>query len=338
MRLTQKLVRSLSRVFNRSPTPQLALRLRYDGVMTWRVQDNVLTTSVTGGSGSNLSVDLTAYSLFGLVNYLSAQPGYSVPYSGVSGWPGLKATVLLDGEGDQDLSNGDHLNAYTSVLWAWLEPLAIELKAAADAIDEMVLQMVPQTASGEWLDQIGAYYATDRLAGESDPVYATRIISSIGKPAGNNVALEVAINTIAGGLEADVVDVPAQAFTSPASGTSFGLFDVVYSVDLSGSEDLNAYTTRVVDVIERLRDAGTHMRAISISGRLADTYPTASASAEAFSSLTLAQDDVAESAALVNRRHNSVFLHDGSIPFDSGDEDLVITVSTSGVAGGPELL
>lgn len=340
MRLTRKLVDYLNRVFDKSARQVLAFRMNYAGTsMTWQVQDNILTSTVVGGSGAGFTIDLKAHTIASLVANIDARTGWSIPYVDTSGEvQGLAATVLLDANGDQDLSNGDHLYSYTSLLWAFLEPIAVELKLAAEQLDQMVLQMVPQTASGQWLDELGSYYAVDRTTLETDPDYATRIITSIGKPAGNNVALEVAINTIAGGLYASVIDSPVEAFTVPVAGTSWGLFDVVYAIDLSGSDDINFYTARVTAIVETLRDAGTHMKSIQISGALADSYDTAATASDTPSALNVAFADFDESAAFVINFYNADHLHDSSITYGSGNELLELVITTNGISSPPEYL
>lgn len=342
MRLTRKLVDWLNRAFDRASRQVLAFRLNYAGTsMTWLVEDNILYTMVAGGPGSDLVVDLTAYTIGSLVTYLEAQSGYTVPYVDGSGEvTGLAATVLIDGNGDQGQSNGDHLYSYTSVLWAFMEPIAVELKAAADEIDQMLLQMTPQTASGEWLDVLGSYYGVDRLAGETDDVYALRI-PLIGRPAGNNVALEMAINTITNGLLATVTDSPVEAFTIPFSGftgTSYGLFDVVYSIDLGGSDDINFYAARVTAIVEALRDAGTHMKSIKITGDLADTYDMRGRATDAMSALNIGFGDFLESAAFVVYHYDATYHYDGTITYGSRNEQLILTQTIGGVDQPPETI
>lgn len=338
MRLTSKLIGLVHRAFERSPQRELALRMRYDGTsMTWKIVDGLLTTEVVGGTGAPLSIDLTAYTIGALATLINAQAGYDVPYiDGINGLTGLKATALLDGSGDQDQSNGDHLYAYTSPLWAYFEPVSAALTAAAQQIVEMLRQMVPQTANGEWLDELGAFYAVDRHGGETDPVYANRIITSVVKPTGNNVALEMAINAVTNGLLAKVTDAPAEPFTTPYAGTSYGLFDVVYQIDLSGGDDLNAYAARVVDIVESLRHAGTHMKSVSLQGALADVYDTLATASETMSAINVAFEDFAESAAFKTNTYNGAHTHNAAINHDNTTEDLVITITDDGVTGPPE--
>jgi len=153
-------------------------------------------------------------------------------------------------------------------------------------------------------------------------------------------------------LQADVVDVPAQAFTIPYSGTSYGLFDVVYSIALDGTDDLNTYTERVRSVVESYRDAGTHMRSLTVSGDLSDAYPTDTI-ADGALLLNVGVDPV-ETVQLEGKRHNGQYRRDGSslgsfdglfsfdgailygltpgplISFNNSGEDLLVTLTIAG--------
>lgn len=261
MNLTHKLVGYLNRVFDRDPKPALALRLRYAGAsMRWKVSDGVLTTTVTGGAGAALSIDLSTHTVASLAALLAAQTGYSVPYQDTGALAGLSALVLLDGEGDQDKSNGDHLRGYTSVLWACLDAVANELTLVRAAIAEALLQMSARTAEGGWVDEHGSYYNVVRAIGESDVAYASRIVAEVIKARGNNVAMGEAIKTA---VHADDVAVKDYASVTVASdGTqSYGLFDVTVasSIDtvLADEED-----RLVRQIIEVMRDAGTFLRTL----------------------------------------------------------------------------
>lgn len=258
MKITRKLIGYLNRVFDKQPDPVFALQLRYDsgGSMQWQVADNVLTTTVTGGPGVSMQINLGAFTISSLASYLAAQPGYSVPF--VSPDLGsLSARVLLDASGDPSQSNGDHLYAYTSLLWAWLEPIASELQLAADQIDQAVLQMVPQTASGEWLDELGTYYAVTRAAGEPDGLYAPRIVAEVLQPRGNNIAIANAVDTVAGGGSSRVNDAPLDVTSN-----SYGLFDLDVSFDLDrlAAYGMEPVLTSALSIVARFRDAGTQLR------------------------------------------------------------------------------
>lgn len=282
MKLTKKLLSFLHRVFDKDPAPFLALRLRYVGAgMTWRVSGARLTTVPVGGNGAPLSVDLTKYTLGQLINHLASQTGYTVEYADRSELSLLGAAVLLDGAGDQDKSNGDHLYGYTNVLWSYMEANAVELEEAGDQIQQMLLQMSTTTASEAWLDELGWYYGVPRLQGEDDRSYGRRIIAEVLRPRGNNVAIEAAIQAYTG-QATKVTDVTLNSpmdplfnaadtfngvkFYNSTSSPVYGLFDVEYGYDLLSGGNISSFAQIIRDLIGRLRDAGTHLRALSLRG------------------------------------------------------------------------
>lgn len=288
MKLTSKLLGFLNRVFNKDPQQFLAFRLSYNGEMTWQIADAVLTTTVLSKPSANLTIDLTQYTIATLVNYLVLQTGYQVLYLDSSDKSQLSATALIDGSGDIGLSNGDHFYAYTSVLWAFMDAGARELTIAKNQIPEAIKQMATTTASDEWLDELGGYYGIPRQQGELDVSYGPRIIAEVLRPRGNNVALELAISSYTGQdtTVTDVVEYGAtfplydntitrnSAYTYSASAARrYGLFDVQYGYDLINGSDIGTFKTTVEGIIDRLRDAGTHLRTLSLQGSvITDTF------------------------------------------------------------------
>jgi len=310
MRLLRKLLGYLNRPFDKDPEDFLALRLRYDGGMTWEIADCVLTTSVAGGTGANISVDLKQYTITQLAAFLATLPGYSVVFVDPTDNATRSARCLLDGTGDIDKSNGDHLRGYTSDLFAYLDAQASELTTARVQIVEMIEQMSTRTADGEWLDELGSYYAVPRAQGEPDSQYGPRIIASVLMPRGNNIAIAVAIEQITGGISAritDAVDVAVienrhngailrnGTFRYQSGGAQFanGLFDAEFNLDFA-SDAFDA--ARILALIEMFRDAGTHLRRISLSGSMQDAvsrqpvdYTRIAASFDATGSIAVAQ-------------------------------------------------
>jgi hypothetical protein len=317
MRLTQKLLNYLNRVFDKDPVQFLALRLSYDGVMTWGVSDAVLTTAVTGGTGQALQVDLADHTISSLATFLAAQPGYTVLYVDSSELAQLSARVLLDGGADIATSNGDHLYGYTSVLWAYLEAVANELTIARQQIAQALRQMNTRTAEGIWLDELGGYYGVPRLAGELDGSYGPRIIAEVLRPRQNNVAIEEAIRVFTG-QDTTVTDVTAFAGSFPAHNgqithngaynyssvdlPAYGLFDVAYGYDLINGGSFEDFQQVITDLINRLRSAGTHLRALSLVGsKITDDFqhaPVDAATIEVSADLADAADAPTESTVI----------------------------------------
>lgn len=259
MKLTQRLLSHLNSVFDKGPERVLVLRFRYAGAMRWTVADGVLTTEVTGGPGIGFSVDLSTLTIAGLAAYISGRTGYTVEFVDTAAVPGLSATAIIDGTGDQDESNGDHLHAYTSALWAYMEAQASELRLLQAAIDEALLQMAASTASGSWVDEHGSFYAVPRASGEMDAAYAARIVAEVGQARGTNVAISEAVRRASGAYGVGVIDVPE--FSTSSGGTkSYGLFDVEASIDVNAPLSSAEIDANVRAVIEAMRDAGTHLR------------------------------------------------------------------------------
>jgi hypothetical protein len=321
MRLTQKLLGYLNRVFDKDPKAFIGLRVNYAGGMTWSVSDEVLTTAVTGGPGNGLTIDLTQYTLQTLAEYIAGQSGYSVAYLD-STKARLSATVLLDGAGDQSQSNGDHLYGYTSLLWAYMEAVARQLTDAETQVAAAPQQLNVVDGEGMWLDEIGSYYGVPRKAGELDVQYGPRIIAEVLRPRSNNIALENAIEAYTG-QSASVVDVIIYGGAIPlydgtithdgshthdgGSSPLYGLFDVQYAYDLINGGDLTSFQATVRAIIERLRSAGTHLRALALQGSaLSDSFtaPTDSSSTLAVSmpmtdALTAPTESMAAVAAVL---------------------------------------
>lgn len=288
MKLTKKLLSLLHRVFDPDPEQFLALRMRYGGTMTWTVAEGVLTTSVVGGIGQGFSIDLTTVTITQLVAYISARPGYQVLYVDGSGNQSLSARVLIDGTGNIAQSNGDHLYGYTSLTWVYLEAIGTELKAAKAQIPEAIKQMSVPTASSDWIDELGAYYGVPRLQGETDQSYGARIIAETVRPRSNNVAMERAISYYTGqATKVTDVTIYGAAFPKyngaitrnsayqyqPQSTPKYGLFDVEIGYDLLGGTDQSAFADVVSGIVEQLRSAGTHMRALSMqAGAISDAF------------------------------------------------------------------
>lgn len=288
MRLTQKLLSFLNRVFDKDPQSFIAFRLRYDGGMVWKVEDGVFTTTVTDGSGEDLAIDLSQYRIADLINHLAAQPGYEIAYGDQSERSLLSALVLMDGSGDIDQSNGDHVLGYTSVLWSYMESQAYELQQARAQIPNAIAQMSTKTAQDEWLDELGDYYGVPRIEGENDQSYGPRIIAEVLRPRSNNVAMQEAIKVFTG-QDALVTDVTLYGDTFPLYDGAiqhdgawvynaeaqplYGLFDVQYGYDFINGGDITQFHEIVRGLVGRLRSAGTHLRSLQLSGSdLTDTF------------------------------------------------------------------
>ncbi|MGR9106749.1 MAG: hypothetical protein ACU843_07435 [Gammaproteobacteria bacterium] len=203
MQLSRKLLSYLYSAFDLDPEKFLAIRIQYDGLMTWQVVDGWLYLNASGGSGVSQSIDLSGYTISGLVSHISGLTGYSVPFSAQGS---LGALVLIDDSGNISQSNGDHLYGYQSVLWSIMDSYAGELYTAGLAIIEMLKQMVVWTAGQEWLDEWGDRFGIRREPNENDTQYPIRMIEEILRIKSNNRAIEEIIqNTFS--LSVDVIDI-----------------------------------------------------------------------------------------------------------------------------------
>jgi len=201
-KLTQKLLLYLHRVFDKNPYSKLALRVRYDGTgLTWSISNGVLALNATGGSGSSHTFGIANFKIGELADFISALPGYSVPYQDTSDYALLSALSLLDSAGDINTSNGDHVYGYTNILYSYLDSNSAEIGAAKVQINNALAQMSTATAQDEWLDYHGGFYKEPRKQGEIDENYAPRIIAGVLRPRGNNVAIATAIQSIAFGAQ-----------------------------------------------------------------------------------------------------------------------------------------
>lgn len=308
---TARLLGYLHRVFNQDPESYLALRIQYTKDYSWAVRDGFLTIDfyprplladgrwTAGGlqqangvddySTSLLSIDLANYTLSELAQYIASIQGFSVVYQSPEGG-GMSALTLLDGSGSQSESNGDHLYAYTSVLWSYMTAVCQEIDLASMAIAAMTKQMNLRTAEGFWLDELGGYYNIRRLPGEIDSTYGSRIIAETLRPKGNNVAIARAIKDIVG-MDVSVTDaaiLPSQSndfdgtwafdgsrqFAIHDPRAMYGLFDVSMRYDLLGGGTEEEDVAAIAALVNRLRDAGTYLRQIGIDGAsiITDSY------------------------------------------------------------------
>lgn len=169
MTLSDSLLAWLPRFFNRDPMPFIAMRVKNGGdytdtPLTWLANNRTLTLirQEEGAPPTTFTYDLAAYTVSSLAAAISAD-GFTVLLEASPDQGVLSALILMDGEGDTSASNGDALFAWTSLLFAYLQPMAAELDEAGDQIVNMLLQMETQTAEKEWLDFIGSYYAVPRI-------------------------------------------------------------------------------------------------------------------------------------------------------------------------------
>jgi P2-related tail formation protein len=262
VRLTEKLLRYIYSAMNKAPESLVAFRARSQtGILRFTIKDYVLTCTVD--KVKILEQNLFEVTIDQLIEKLKSL-GLTIPY--MESWEirRLSATTLLDAESGQDKSNGDCFYVYTSLLWAYLEAVSVELASAKRAIVEMLEQMSIRGARDFWLDYWGKdHFGVPREDEETDEDYAVRIIVEILRPRGNNKAIDlILVETF--GLDFDTVDYPDQ---HPTKGTRYGLFDININYDLEKTQSVaelgdREFEEKLLRLIESFRDAGTHLRAL----------------------------------------------------------------------------
>jgi hypothetical protein len=175
-------------VFDKDPDARLALRLRHSAGATWSIGDEVLSATAAGVTHTYALDQLTVQ---GLASRLVTD-GFQVADVNAD-FASLSALVLVEGAGDQGLSNGDHVQGFTSLLWALYGGYARQALDMRSAVREALLQMVMPTASGEWLDLWGTLYNVPRKNGEHDADLIERIPREAFRIRVNGIAIEQAI-------------------------------------------------------------------------------------------------------------------------------------------------
>src|SRR5437870_4311357 len=105
MKLTDKLLGFLNRVFDKDPERFAAIDFSYAGTSSsWSVVDGILSVAVTGGAGSGFTLDLSQYTIASLVVFIGGRAGFTVTAANTLAF-GLSALVLIDGSGNNNDPN-----------------------------------------------------------------------------------------------------------------------------------------------------------------------------------------------------------------------------------------
>lgn len=180
-------------VFDKSPIAVTLFRLRHAAGATWDVAETVM---VANAGTSSHTYDLSTLTVAGLAARLTID-GFDV--SGLDSTnSGLSALVIVEGAGDQGVSNGDRVMGYTSLMWALMGGYAGEIREARDQVVQALRQMVIGTSEGEWLDLWGTLYGVKRPNGQSDEDYKTAIPKEAFRIRVNHIAIEETIKELTG--------------------------------------------------------------------------------------------------------------------------------------------
>ena len=145
------------RVFDKDPHGVLAMRVQHADGCAWTVADGVLTVMA---GGARRTYALQTLTLGQLAARLRAD-GFTVVNANRE-IEHLSAFTLVEGSGIQGQTNGDHLTAYSSLLWVLQNAYAPELRHAQYQIGEALRQMVLPQSEQEWLDLWGTLYGVSR--------------------------------------------------------------------------------------------------------------------------------------------------------------------------------
>lgn len=255
-------------VFDKDPVAELVLRVRHASGCVWRIAGGVMT--VTTGQGTH-TYDLTALTVAQLRAAMVAD-GLSVQ-NVTAKFDSHSALVLVEGGGDssdqfdgvypipgnQLVSNGDHVYAYTSLLWALMSVYSREVDAAAEQVRQALLQMVIATAEGEWLSLWGTLYGVPRLDGETDAQLRLRIPREAFRLRVNPRAIELSVKDLTG-KTITILEPWHDVFTLDQSPLSGG--DKIQDGELVGPFLIQPSSVGSIDwsdvlpIIERNRPAG----------------------------------------------------------------------------------
>lgn len=194
--MRQRLLGRLNRVFDKEPVAVLALRIRSPLGLRWRVKDRVLTVKrpelpdlllgLEGRSIAQLRDDLEAAGVE--IAYYADEPEVLVQ----------GALSLVEGQGDQDKSNGDWLVAYTSILYAWADAVGRYLDMARADIPEALKQLVVPTSEGFWSELWASYFGLARKRNETDARLNYRTAYEWRRPRSTPLAIQLNIKNLIG--------------------------------------------------------------------------------------------------------------------------------------------
>lgn len=175
-------------VFDKTPDAELVLRIQHPDGATWSVSDETL---VAHAGGAAFQYDLSAMTVGQLAAALSAD-GFQVADLSPD-FVNRGAAVLIEGSGDQSMVTGDRLQGFTSPMWSLFSGYAVEVRAAAYAVQQALRQMVITQSDGEWLALWGTLYGIPPQAGEADASYSARIPQEAFRIRVNAFAIEDAV-------------------------------------------------------------------------------------------------------------------------------------------------
>ncbi len=178
----------LPNFLSKDPQAEAGVTLAYDGSAgTVSIAQKQLSTTVTGGTGEPLVIDLDGLTLQDVSDTLNSQQGYSSAVGNVN--PDISALTLIPVQGQQFFSS-PMLRVTRSLLWRLLLPFVWELETLKKFDEDLGNQFAIRSSGGKWLDYNGDIYGgVRRLFNEDDPEYATRMLKEVQRWRLNEYAL-----------------------------------------------------------------------------------------------------------------------------------------------------
>jgi hypothetical protein len=251
--LFDRLIHALPLYFNKDPRAFPAFRIQYDGTRcTVTVQRMTLTTSITGGTGVPLGIDLKDETLASLAAIVNASPGYTATVLAEPTMTALQFKQVIA----MDVMGGTPIDGVDSLLWRFMLPFSWAFEDLLEEIKDGLAQMTVRTAEEMWVALWGEQYygGIYRRLNEGDRAYADRIMREAVRIRLNGKAIELIILEESG-LEATVTNLHEQAWVVGV--TNYGFLvgrkyaRTTFEVELDGIwADLGLY-------VERNRAAGT---------------------------------------------------------------------------------
>lgn len=224
--MRNKLLSQLHGIYDKDPHAVLAMRLRHPLTLQWKIVNRQLMLSTRQGMALP-TISLSGKWLYELAVEL-AEIGCTVEYINDT-LKNRTADSLLEGEGREDISNGDHLYCYDSLLWSILDAFAVALGEVSNDIASALKQVYFHSAEGFWLDVWGSFFNLYRQENETDTVYLLRIITETCRNRCNATAIRMTIKELTG-IDVYIHEMWEEIFTldySTLSG-SHALCDGIY--------------------------------------------------------------------------------------------------------------
>lgn len=183
---------NLPAYFNRDLNLSKGISVLYTGTSgTISIVSGVLSTNINGGSGINLSIDMTGgITLSQLVTQINTNTGYTATLLGSAS---VAAITLIEVDEGDIVTSTLAIPVLGSILYKVMSVFGNELSKTNINIKSALADMVLFKANGLWIDLWGEQYNVPRLLSEDDITYIARIIAEITRNRLSIRALEDAV-------------------------------------------------------------------------------------------------------------------------------------------------